>query len=47
MGIHSNDLPDKNFSTLFMIVEKIDIKGFYDKEILDYKREYSKWFALI
>lgn len=34
----------KNLSELFANAGKADMKNFYDKEILDYKREYSKWF---
>ena len=37
----------KNLSELFLMGGRRDLKTFYDNEILNYKREYSKWWVLI
>lgn len=43
INVQKSDAKYKNLSELFVLAGKSDIKSFYDKEILDYKREYSKW----
>ncbi len=35
----------KNLNELYAIAGKLDMRAFYDNEILNYKREYSKWYA--